>query len=75
MRGTARPQEAGTASPDGQSLIGTRLGFSVADNGRHDTVGFTGVQGTAELPKCMAPAAFFEVRDGDYRVTDANHWG
>lgn len=65
------------ASDNAQSSIGTRFGFSVADLGRrHDRVGFSGGPrpGDPELRKCMAPAMFFTLKDGDYTVTDADHW-
>lgn len=65
-----------TAAPEGQAYVGTRVGLSVADLGRRDQVGFTGVTqpGQPELTKCMAPGTFFTVRDGDFTVRDADHW-
>jgi hypothetical protein len=63
-------------SPNAEQILGARVGFSVADLGRHDRVGMTGapVGDVPELRQCMAPATVFAVRDGDLAVVDADHW-
>jgi hypothetical protein len=64
------------AAPEGKAFLGRRIGFSVADLGRRDQVGFTGVTppGEPELTRCMAPGTFFTVQSGDFTVRDADHW-
>ena len=67
------------ASENGQELIHTRMGFSVADLGRRDLVGFTGGKSpypddSPELRMCTAPPPFFSVRDGGYSISSAMHW-
>lgn len=64
------------AAPAAEAYVGTRVGFSVADLGRRDQVGFTGVTqaGQPALTRCMAPATFFTLREGDFTVVDADHW-
>jgi hypothetical protein len=64
------------AAPAGQAYLGRRIGFSVADLGRWDQVGFTGVTPVEEpeLTRCMAPGTFFTVQSGDFTVRDADHW-
>jgi hypothetical protein len=64
------------AAPDGQALLGRRLGFSVADLGHRDQVGMARATqpGEPELTRCMAPATFFTLKSGDFTVRDADHW-
>jgi hypothetical protein len=67
------------ASENAQGLMHTRIGFSVADLGRRDLVGFTGgnspyLDDSPELRMCTAPAPFFSVREGGYSVSGAMHW-
>ena len=67
------------ASENGQALLGTRIGFSVADQGPQDLVGFTGGKSphqndAKELQKCTAPPPFFSTRKGGYKITTAMHW-
>ncbi|GGN59159.1 hypothetical protein GCM10010112_13800 [Actinoplanes lobatus] len=67
------------ASPGGEKLLHTRIGFSVAERGRRDLVGFTGgaspyPEDAKELRMCTAPPPFFTTRDGGYSVSGAMHW-
>jgi hypothetical protein len=67
------------ASENGRELMHTRIGFSVADLGRRDLVGFTGgkspyLDDSPQLRKCTAPPPFFSVREGGYSVSSAMHW-
>ncbi|MEU4236151.1 hypothetical protein [Actinoplanes sp. NPDC026619] len=63
-------------NPESQKYVGDRVGFGVTDLGHHDRVSFTGPRqdGDPELRKCMAPATFLEMADGNLTVVDANHW-
>ena len=67
------------ASENGQDLMHTRIGFSVADLGRRDLVGFTGAKSpypedSPEVRMCTAPPPFFSIREGGYSVSGAMHW-
>ncbi|WP_229075853.1 hypothetical protein [Actinoplanes sp. DH11] len=67
------------ASANGQALMHTRIGFSVADDGRRDLVGFSGGTSPYEndspaLRKCTAPPPFFTVREGGYAAGGAMYW-
>ncbi|WP_051167628.1 hypothetical protein [Actinoplanes sp. N902-109] len=57
------------AAPGAENLIGQRIGFSVADLGRRDEVGFQVGAG-----ECTAPATYFSVVEGGYQVRDGDHW-
>ncbi|MEV4702231.1 hypothetical protein [Actinoplanes sp. NPDC049316] len=58
--------------PAAQPQLGARLGFSIDDNGpgHRDRVGLAGP--TDNPARCMAPAAFFAVSEGGYKVRDAD---
>ena len=67
------------ASENGQSLLGTRIGFSVANHGSQDLVGFSGGKSphkndAKQLQKCTAPPPFFSTRKGGYKITSAMRW-
>ena len=67
------------ASENGQKLMGTRIGFSVADLGGRELIGFTGgespyLDDSPELRMCTAPPPFFSVREGGYSVSGAMYW-
>jgi hypothetical protein len=72
------------ADPEAASLVGKRLGFSVADRGPHgDWVGYSwsvvnadqdagGTWGEGRVGTCMAPAPYAPVVSGDYSVRHAD---
>jgi hypothetical protein len=64
------------AHPHLAKLLWHRVGFSVSEGraGRPDRVGFSGPpkESEPELRPCMAPAALFPVREGGYKVRDAD---